>query len=59
MYKIDLQILNKGISDTRSILTEDELGELFGGLQCGKHYCYPKYGKQDCPNHYCKKGFVK
>jgi len=55
----EIEMLRSGMNDNVNIITDDELGELFGGLHCGKGYCRPKYGNKSCPNHYCQRKFSK
>ena len=55
----EIEMLRSGMNDNVNLLADDELSELFGGLHCGKGYCLPKYGKKNCPNHYCKMKFSK
>ncbi|MDE5844199.1 MAG: hypothetical protein K2K88_00290 [Muribaculaceae bacterium] len=54
----EFELLRAGFSDQANLLAEDELGELFGGYQCGKNFCSPYYAKNDCKNLYCGSDFI-
>lgn len=34
----DIQLLRTGMNDNVNLLNDDELGEIFGGYWCNKHY---------------------
>ena len=40
----EIEMLRSGMNDNVNLLADDELSELFGGYQCGKNFCMPKYG---------------
>lgn len=50
----EFEMLRVGISDNASLLSDDELGELFGGYACAR-YCNMDYNP--CPYGYCE-GYV-
>lgn len=53
----EIQLLRTGTSDNANLLNEDELGEIFGGYSCERHFCEPSYSKEDCEPLYCGSGF--
>lgn len=54
----EFSLLRAGISDQMNLLADDELSELFGGYECGKNFCAPRYSKNDCEPLYCGKDFI-
>lgn len=53
----DIQLLRTGMNDNANLLNDDELGEIFGGYTCEKHFCEPSYSNEDCAPLYCGSGF--
>ena len=52
----EIEMLRSGMNDNVKLLADDELSELFGGYQCGKNFCMPKYGDK-CKKLYCESKF--
>ncbi len=52
----EIELLRSGINDEANLLADDELSDLFGGYQCGKGFCMPKYG-DSCLKIYCESKF--
>ena len=55
--KTEIELLRSGMTDEANLLADDELSELFGGYQCGKGFCMPKYGDNNCTPLYCERKF--
>ena len=52
----EIEMLRSGMNDNVNLLADDELSELFGGYQCGKNFCMPRYGDK-CTKLYCESKF--
>lgn len=53
----EIQLLRTGMDDNANLLNEDELGEIFAGYTCEKHFCEPSYSNENCAPLYCGSGF--
>lgn len=55
-----IELLHTGMSDNANLMTEDQLGELFGGY-CTGGYCQKNYDGFiiSCPKSYCGQTYYK
>ncbi len=51
------KLLRTGMSDNANLLSDDELGDIFGGYSCDRDFCEPSYADDDCSPLYCGKRF--